>query len=70
MSRDSFNEVFALSDEEVLHYEVVRAWWPQFVSWPWAQRLASRYFAWKTSRITKRFRAMEAMMDRVDKAQS
>lgn len=57
--------VFSLSKLDIIHYEIARAWWPQFVSAKWAQRLCSRYFAWKAERIFARFNAMREMFERV-----
>jgi hypothetical protein len=62
-----FRDTLRISDEQILRYEIARAWWPQFVSISWMQRLASMYFAWKTKRISARFRELGEMMDRVEK---
>jgi hypothetical protein len=59
-------DVLTMTPVAVLHYEVARAWWPQFVSVGWMQTLASKYFAWKTRRIIARFRALDAMKKRVE----
>lgn len=57
--------VFALSKSDIIHYEIARAWWPQYISAKWAQGLCSRYFAWKADRIFARFKAMREMFERV-----
>lgn len=57
--------VFSLSKSDIVHYEIARAWWPQFVSAKWAQRLCSWYFAWKADRIFARFKTMREMFERV-----
>ena len=59
-------DVLTMTPVAVLHYEVARAWWPQFVSVGWMRALASKYFAWKTRRIVARFRALDAMKKRVE----
>lgn len=59
-------EVLRMPPLAVLHYEVARAWWPQYVGIPWMQKLASKYFAWKTRRVIARFRAADERRKAVD----
>ena len=40
---------------DALDYEIQSAVWPGFISWPWAQTLASRYFTWKVRRKWARY---------------
>lgn len=62
------DDVLTMSPHAILHYEIARAWWTQFVSIPWMQDLAGRYFAWKAKRIADRFLRLAAMKRRVDAA--
>lgn len=38
------------SKSDLLDYEIRSSWWACWVSWPWAQALAGKYFAWKVNR--------------------
>lgn len=60
------DDALTMSPEAVLHYEICKAWWPQFVSHKWAQYLAGKYFAWKTNRIVARFKRLALRKRLVD----
>lgn len=40
----------------LLNYEVRSSWWACYISWEWAQKLSSSYFAWKVSRKYARYK--------------
>jgi hypothetical protein len=45
----------------LLEYEVKSSWWVRFVHWEFAQRLAAKYFAWKTERKYKRYKMLKLL---------
>lgn len=49
----------------MLDYEVFSSLWPAWIPWPWLQKLASRYFAWKVNRKLARFEFMMAVAERL-----
>lgn len=47
--------------EMIFEYEVLRAGWPQLVSWKWAQNLTARLLARRTRKIAKIFAQTKAV---------
>lgn len=45
-----------MSIEDCVMYEIRGSWWASFVSWPWAQEISGRYFAWKVKRKHRRYK--------------
>lgn len=48
-------KVLSMPQHEILCYEIARAGWTEYVSWWPLQKLAGSYFAWKSTRICRRF---------------
>lgn len=39
-----------------LDYEIRSSWWASWIGWDWGQKLAGKYFAWKTNRKYARYK--------------
>lgn len=55
---DSEEKIVDISKEQALLYEIRASWWASWVSNPFLQDLASRYFAWKVRRKFGRYQQM------------
>ncbi len=47
-----------MTPQEILDYEVAASWWVEWISLPFLQELASKYFAWKVNRKYARYLRM------------
>jgi hypothetical protein len=44
-----------MEKKDFLDYEIRSSFWACWISWGWAQKLAGKYFAWKTRIKYKRY---------------
>lgn len=47
-----------MTRQEILYYEVAACWWAEWMSLPFLQEIAAKYFAWKVNRKYDRYLKM------------
>ena len=48
-----------------LDYELRSSWWACWIGWNWGQKLAGKYFAWKTIRKYERYKQSKIWEQRI-----